>query len=235
MAPNSFWHHEFNPCLLIDSQLTFQADVETVEKYGLVSAYEAAETYALRIAKLVYLAEKERSQAHMQIEKMNRGFTKMEELKKELYECTKERNTLTQQHRELKKAHDDLVTDFQKTKDQAKAVEEAKVSALTELENAQKSFANLEENLSSQKTSFEIELNACKLDAADQYENGFNTDLEQVHKVTPDIDTSECYVWEEIVNGKLVALATEENIEADKDGDVNALINQEINEGNVPE
>lgn len=80
---HSFWHHEFNPRTMIDTQ------------------------------ELIRIAEKERIQMHMQVEKMNAEFGEVEKLKKEPCECTQERNMLCQQQQELKKTHDTLINELQ--------------------------------------------------------------------------------------------------------------------------
>lgn len=149
VEPHSFWHHDFNPHTLIDTQMLFLADVDLVNKYGAAAPFEAAQIYALRTTELIRIAEKERIQAHQQMEKMSAEFTEVEKLKKELLECKQERNLLNQQQQDLKQANDALSKELKQTKD-------AQLSAISDLKIARISITTLEKNLASQKVALDI-------------------------------------------------------------------------------
>lgn len=208
--PYSLRHHEFNSRSFIDSRLTFQADANASSKYGPTATYEAAATYAFRTTELIRFAEKERAQMHRQVEQANQELAKSEGLKKDLRGSIKERNTFSQLHQQLKKSHADLKTELQKVKDSAWAAEEANTVIASELENARTSITSLKTDLAAQKSAMDTKIAACKLDAADKYEAGFNAANDQVHIVAPNVDTSKACVWKEIIDGKLVAPSTEE-------------------------
>lgn len=79
-----------------------------------------------------------------------------------------------------------------------------------ELEVSKNSVMALQEELQSRKATLKAEITVCKLDAANQYGNGLNAALDQIHIITFEVDTSEAYVWKEIINGKLVSPPREE-------------------------
>lgn len=126
--PHSLWHHESKPRHLIDSHITFQADADVVVEYGVFAAYIAAKMYVLRSMELIRLAEKERTHVQRQLEQSNQEMSKTEEMKKELRENIKERNTFSQLYQQLKKSHADLKLELQKSINSAKSAEEARWS-----------------------------------------------------------------------------------------------------------
>lgn len=198
---------------MIDSHLTFPANADVVSRYGICSAYEAAETYVLRAAKLMRIAEKERAQLHWQIEQSQQELSKTEEMNKELKDTSKEKNTVSQLYHQVKKSLSDSKLKLQKAQDGIWAAEEEKAFLTSELTISRASIKALEESLAALKFSMDVEIAACKLEAADQYEAGFNTALKQVQIIAYEVDILEAYVWKEIVDGKLVAPGTEnENI-----------------------
>lgn len=136
-----------------------------------------------------------------QVEQANAGLAKIEELKKELRETAKEKNTITQLYQQLKKAHIDLKDNLQKATKAAQVAEKINLSMAAKLEATKNSIITLTEEFKAQKSVLESELEACKLEVGDQYENRFNAALDQVHIIAPEIDTSQAYVWKEIIDG----------------------------------
>lgn len=127
-----------------------------MNKYGIVSTYEAAETYALLIVEIVHIAKKERAQVLRQVEQANTELAKIEEIKKELQDSIKEKNIVSQLYLQLKKSHADLKNDLQKATDSMKAAEEANSSMAAELEAWKNSIVALTEELKSQKAALEL-------------------------------------------------------------------------------
>lgn len=139
------------------------------------------------------------------MKKMKEENAKVEALKKGLRECTQERNNLIQPQKKLKKDVEEAALNLQKAQELVKSSKEDKATATTELEGTQATISNLCGQLTSQRVALEAEIETSKISAADQYEDGFNATLGQVHIIALTVDFSEAYVWKEIIDGKLVS------------------------------
>lgn len=141
---------------------------------------------------------------------MTAELVEVEKIKKKYPDYVQEMNLLSQQNKELQKTTDTLTTEIRLIKESAKAAEEAMTATLADLEIDRSTIGRLEKDLATQKTTFNSELEEYKIAAVEKYELGFNHAIDQVHVIAPEVDTSEAYVWKQIVDGQFVLLAPEE-------------------------
>lgn len=80
--------------------------------------------------------------------------------------------------------------DLQKAEKAAKVAKYHNATMITEMEAVKNSIVSLNEQYKIEKATLESELETCKLEAGDQYENGFNATLAQVRIIAPEVDIS---------------------------------------------